>query len=183
MNRKKITQRSKFLSLVLRHQPQKIGIQLDAQGWVKVDVLLEALGNNHRELSLEELQEVVANNNKKRFAFSEDGQMIRASQGHSVKIDLGYVPKSPPEILYHGTATRFLDSIQENGLIKGKRHHVHLSADLETASKVGKRHGKLVILKVQSKAMEKLGFEFFQSENGVWLTEKVPVEYLMFPKN
>lgn len=181
MNHKELVRRSKFLSLVLRHQPQKINIQLDEQGWVDTDVLLAALAKNRVRLSLEELEEVVANNNKKRFAFNEDKTRIRASQGHSVSIDLGYRPISPPQWLFHGTATRFIDSIREKGLIKGKRHHVHLSADLETATRVGGRHGKVVVLLVESKKMEADGFEFFQSENGVWLTDHVPLRYLVFP--
>ncbi|MCI4667694.1 MAG: RNA 2'-phosphotransferase [Bacteroidia bacterium] len=182
MNQKKIIQRSKFLSLVLRHKPEKIGIQLDENGWVKVNHLLKALSEKKQPLSIEELEEVVEKNNKKRFAFNEDKSLIRASQGHSVDIKLGYEAIAPPETLFHGTATRFLESIREKGLIKGNRHHVHLSAELDTASKVGARHGKLVVLKVRSADMAKEGFEFYRSENGVWLTDHVPVEFLIFPE-
>jgi putative RNA 2'-phosphotransferase len=172
---------SKFLSLVLRHKPEEIGIQLDAAGWVPVAEFLRACQAHGFSIKREELEEVVRTNDKQRFAFSEDGLMIRASQGHSVEVKLDYQPLMPPEILYHGTATRFLDSIKEQGLIKGKRHHVHLSGDEATAIKVGARHGKAVVLVIQSLQMHKDGFIFYQSENGVWLTEKVPANYLTLP--
>ncbi|MEO1451132.1 MAG: RNA 2'-phosphotransferase, partial [Bacteroidota bacterium] len=119
-----------------------------------------------------------ATNNKKRFAFDETGQRIRASQGHSVQVDLGYPPQTPPETLYHGTAQRFVSTILQEGLEKRQRHDVHLSTHLDTASQVGRRHGQLVILEVDSKAMHAAGHKFYQSENGVWLTEKVPPAYL-----
>lgn len=172
---------SKFLSLVLRHKPEEIGIQLDAAGWVPVAELLSACQAHGFSIKPEELEEVVRTNDKQRFAFSEDGLMIRASQGHSVEVKLDYQPLMPPEILYHGTATRFLDSIKEQGLIKGKRHHVHLSGDEATAIKVGARHGKAVVLVISSLQMHKDGFIFYQSENGVWLTEKVPTQYMTIP--
>ncbi|MEO0900124.1 MAG: RNA 2'-phosphotransferase [Bacteroidota bacterium] len=181
MKHNQLKRTSKFLSLILRHQPQKIGIQLDPHGWVEVDTLLAKLSEHSFLLKIEELEEVVATNNKKRFAFNEEKTHIRASQGHSVEITLGYEAVEPPDMLFHGTAIKFLDSIKESGLIKGKRHHVHMSADLDTASKVGMRHGKLVILMVKSLAMHKAGYEFFVSENGVWLTDAVPVEFLEFP--
>lgn len=171
---------SKFLSLVLRHQPEKIGLRLDKSGWASVDRLIEAARENGIEFTLEELQYVVANNDKKRFAFSPDGLLIRASQGHSIEIELGYEPVEPPEVLYHGTAESFLTSIRERGLIKGKRHHVHLSADVETAMKVGRRHGKPIALRVEARQMRREGLVFYLSENGVWLTEHVPVQYLVF---
>jgi putative RNA 2'-phosphotransferase len=129
-------------------------------------------------ITTEELQHVVANNDKKRFSFSDDGLSIRASQGHSIEIALGYEPAMPPEILYHGTAERFLPSIRAQGLLKGKRHHVHLSADVETATKVGQRHGKPVVLEVKAGQMLRDGFVFHLSANGVWLTEHVPAFYL-----
>jgi len=172
---------SKFLSLVLRHKPQEIGIQLDAAGWVSVGELLSACQAHGFSIRRDELEEVVRTNDKQRFAFSEDNLMIRASQGHSVEVKLDYQPLTPPEILYHGTATRFLDSIKEQGLIKGKRHHVHLSSDEATAIKVGARHGKAIVLVIESMQMHKDGFIFYQSENGVWLTEKVPTVYLKIP--
>ena len=172
---------SKFLSLVLRHQPDKIGITLDKAGWVAVDELLRACQQHSFPITLEELKIVVATSDKKRFAFNEDGTQIRANQGHSVEVELGYQPVTPPALLYHGTAERFLVSIRQQGLVKGQRHHVHLSADEATALKVGVRHGKPVVLQVQSGVMHRAGYLFFQSENGVWLTEYVPAAYLVIP--
>ncbi|MGE0130017.1 MAG: RNA 2'-phosphotransferase [Blastocatellales bacterium] len=171
---------SKFLSLVLRHQPEKIGLKLDESGWTSVEHLIEAARRHGIEFTLEELQHVVANNDKKRFSFSGDGLSIRANQGHSIEIELGYEPAEPPEVLYHGTAEKFLTSIKQQGLIKGKRHHVHLSADVETAVKVGQRHGKPTILRVKAGQMYQDSFVFYISANGVWLTERVPVQYLVF---
>lgn len=176
-NNKKI---SKFLSLVLRHQPEIIGLNLDENGWAETQTLLEKLAKNNRKIDLQTLEEVVVSNDKKRFAFNADKTKIRASQGHSIHINLGYVPLEPPEILFHGTATQFLDSIKKQGLLKGNRHHVHLSKDVETARSVGSRHGKVVVLKVKALEMYQGGFEFFVSENQVWLTDFVPVEYLEF---
>lgn len=172
---------SKFLSLVLRHQPETIGIQLDAQGWVRVSDLLVALSNAKFSLSLDELQEVVRTSDKKRFSFSEDGELIRANQGHSIQIDLGYEQAIPPPVLFHGTAERFVASIQCQGLIKGQRHHVHLSTNTETALKVGQRYGRPVLLIISSERMSKEGYLFFRSANDVWLTDHVPVEYIEFP--
>jgi len=172
---------SKFLSLVLRHQPDKIGVTLDKAGWVAVDELLRACQQHSLPITLEELKTVVATSDKKRFAFSEDGTQIRASQGHSVEVELGYQPVTLPALLYHGTAERFLASIRQQGLVKGQRHHVHLSADEATAQKVGVRHGKPVVLQVQSGMMHRDGYFFFQSENGVWLTDHVPAAYLVIP--
>ena len=151
---------------------------LDENGWVDVDVLLAAIAAHNRSLTREELDEIVATNNKKRFAFSEDGKRIRARQGHSLSVDLGLQPQTPPSILYHGTAVGFLPSIQENGLQKMNRQHVHLSDTKETAHNVGSRHGKPAILRVDAKAMETAGYSFFLSENGVWLTDEVPSQYL-----
>lgn len=176
-----MVKKSKFLSLVLRHKPETINLQLDEAGWVSVEAILEACRKYNFDLSYDELHEVVETNDKKRFAFSDDGKRIRASQGHSIDVELGYTPKEPPEKLFHGTATRFLDSIKEKGLIKGERHHVHLSQDFETAVKVGSRRGKSVVLEIDSKRMHIAGIEFFISENGVWLTETVPTDYITFP--
>lgn len=172
---------SKFLSLVLRHKPETIGLELDAQGWTSVSDLLLALSTSRFPLSLAELQEVVRSNDKQRFSFSDDGTQIRANQGHSLSIDLGYEQAVPPTLLFHGTAERFLISIRQHGLIKGQRHHVHLSADTETALNVGKRYGKPVVLRIASEGMNKDGHLFFRSANGVWLTEHVPVNYIAFP--
>ncbi len=178
MNEKQRTKTSKFLSLVLRHEPERIGLTLDAAGWAEVDALLTALRHHGHAITRAELEEVVATNEKKRFAFSDDGRRIRASQGHSVEVELGYAPQTPPEQLYHGTATRFVSSILAEGLIKGERQHVHLSADRDTALKVGQRHGQPALFIVNAVRMQAAGHAFFRSENGVWLTEHVPVEFL-----
>jgi len=170
---------SKLLSLVLRHDPGAIGITLDEQGWVDVELLLEAIAvRKGKPVDRATLEEIVATNDKKRFAFSEDGKRIRASQGHSLNVDLDLQATEPPSELFHGTATRFLESIMEKGLIPGERQHVHLSADEITAHKVGSRHGKPVILKVDCRAMRVAGSEFFLSANGVWLTASVLPQFL-----
>lgn len=181
MSPKALLQASKFLSLVLRHRPELIGLVLDEQGWCDTEDLLAKVNQHGRKLTLAQLQEVVTSNNKQRFAFSPDGSRIRANQGHSVSVELGLQPQAPPEILFHGTVGQFLPAIQEQGLIKGKRHHVHLSPDRETAMKVGQRRGQPVILQVKARALHEAGGEFFLSENGVWLTEQVQPEYLIFP--
>lgn len=172
---------SKLLSLVLRHDPGHIGITLDAAGWTDVDVLLAALASHGTPLSREALAELVATSDKQRFALSPDGQRIRANQGHSVPVELGLLPALPPPRLYHGTVDRFLDSIRQSGLLKGERHHVHLSVDLFTARKVGARRGRPVVLTVRADEMAAAGHTFFQSDNGVWLTEHVPPVYMDFP--
>ena len=172
---------SKFLSYVLRHQPGSIGLTLDAQGWAAVDELLAAAARHGDAITREELDEVVETNDKKRFAVSEDGTRIRASQGHSVEIELGYRPVTPPEVLYHGTTPKFLEAIRRDGLKRMNRHHVHLSSDRETATNVGSRRGKPVILEVATGEMARAGKLFYLSENGVWLTDDVPPAYLTFP--
>lgn len=172
---------SKFLSLVLRHQPEKIGLKLSEEGWVRVSDLLPAMEAHGLSVTLQELQRVVATNDKQRFAFSADGTLIRASQGHSVQVTLGYESASPPAILYHGTAKRFLPSIRQQGLLKGKRHDVHLSEKQETAVSVGSRYGRPVILRIACERMSSDGHVFVRSANGVWLTGHVPVEYIEFP--
>lgn len=171
---------SKTLSLVLRHDPQHLGLQLDPGGWVEVDDLLARLSSTGKEVSRERLETVVAENNKQRFSFSEDGLRIRANQGHSVPVDLGLSPLEPPEVLYHGTATRFLESILEKGLLPGSRQHVHLSHEKETAVTVGRRHGKPAVLTVRAGEMHRKGTAFFRSDNGVWLTDHVPTTCLVF---
>lgn len=178
MQAKELIRLSKFLSLVLRHRPQLIGITLDEQGWTDVPTLLQKANAAGTPLDMETLRFVVENNNKKRFVLDETKARIRAAQGHSVEVALGYSAQEPPEILYHGTAERFLKSILELGLQKRQRHHVHLSHDVETARSVGSRHGRPVILEVRAGAMQNAGFQFFISENGVWLTDEVPAEYL-----
>lgn len=169
---------SKFLSLVLRHKPETIGIQLDKNGWTDVQILLQKIQQFGKAIDLKTLQAVVDNNDKKRFAFNEDRSKIRANQGHSLKIELGYTPQTPPDILYHGTVERFLESIFQTGLDKRQRHHVHLSSEIATATNVGKRRGKPVILKINTLKMHADGFLFYLSKNGVWLTEKVPLKYI-----
>ncbi|MGW8389545.1 RNA 2'-phosphotransferase [Pseudoduganella sp. HUAS MS19] len=170
--------KSKFLSLVLRHKPEQIGLVLDQNGWASIDELIALAHARGTDLSRPQIESIVENNNKKRFAISADGTKIRANQGHSFDIALGLPPQSPPERLYHGTATRFLASIRESGLHAGSRQHVHLSSDLETAEKVGSRHGKPAVLTVESGQMARNGHLFYRSENGVWLTESVPAAYL-----
>ena len=171
---------SKFLSLVLRHQPEAIGLKLDANGWINVDELIQRANAEGKKLTRPLLEEVVAENDKKRFAFSEDGQRIRASQGHSIDVDLAITPREPPEFLYHGTATRFIEAIREHGLKSMSRQHVHLSADRETAVKVGQRHGKPYVLTIRSQDMANAGHKFWLSANGVWLSEPVPTAYINF---
>jgi len=175
---KELTAISKFLSLVLRHQPQQIGLALDEAGWVAVDDLLHRAQVAGRPISRTQLQQVVAESDKQRFALSSDGQRIRANQGHSVDVELGLAPEVPPERLYHGTATRFLASILADGLRKGQRHHVHLTEDLATAGAVGRRYGALALLEVDAARMHREGGVFMRTANGVWLTEAVPPAYL-----
>ena len=174
-----ITRISKFLSLILRHQPEKIGITLDNEGWANVNELIEKSKKAGIEFDLPTLQVVVKTNNKKRFAFNPTGDKIRASQGHSVKVELGYSPQTPPDFLFHGTAIQNLSSILEKGLEKRTRQHVHLSSDKETAKKVGQRHGEPVVLTIMAKRMQEEGSEFYFSANGVWLTEHVPPKFIV----
>lgn len=174
------TKISKFLSYILRHQPEAIGLVLDDNGWADMGELIDK-ANRSKEintLTRELIHDVVKSSDKQRFAISEDGNKIRANQGHSVQVDLQLKPMEPPEILYHGTATRFLDDILKDGLKAQKRQHVHLSNDVETATKVGQRYGKPVILKIKARLMHEQGFVFYLSENGVWLTQVVPCEHL-----
>ena len=178
---KRLVKISKFLSLVLRHQPERIGLRLDEQVWVGISELVDGARRAGMELSIELVQEVVQKNDKKRFKISEDGSRIRASQGHSISIHLGLEPVEPPEILFHGTASPFLPSIREKGLTRRSRQHVHLSPDERTATRVGRRHGKPVVLRIQARRMHDQGYVFFFSENGVWLTGSIPVSYIEFP--
>ena len=171
------TKTSKFLSFVLRHNPDAIGLTLDSAGWASVDELITCAANDGKTLTRDHIREVVETNNKQRFILSDDGNRIRANQGHSIKIELGLEAVDPPEMLYHGTATRFLDSIQREGLQPRNRHHVHLSKEIETAINVGSRHGKPVVLQIDARKMASDGCEFFCSANGVWLTDEVPPRY------
>jgi putative RNA 2'-phosphotransferase len=172
---------SKFMSLVLRHNPEEIGLALDENGWADVAELIARANLKGVRLTRNDLLTIVETNDKKRFAFSEDGTRIRASQGHSIEVDLALSPIEPPARLFHGTASRFLESIRAQGLLRGKRQHVHLSPDELIATKVGQRHGKPVVLQVLAGQMHQAGRPFFRSANGVWLTEHVPAEYLVFP--
>lgn len=178
MTAKQIKSISKFLSLVLRHKPETIGLKLDENGWTSVQDLLEKMKGAGKVIDFETLTLVVENNDKKRFAFNEDRTLLRANQGHSIAIELDYAPVVPPAILYHGTAERNLDSIFESGLDKRQRHHVHLSTDQKTAKTVGSRYGKPIVLAIATLQMHQDGFIFYQSKNGVWLTEEVPVKYI-----
>ena len=173
-----LTHISKLLSKILRHQPDLIDIQLDENGWVEVSTLLQNLEKYQTQISFEQLKEVVDTNSKKRFSFNDDFSKIRANQGHSIEVDLALQTQTPPDILYHGTVEKNLDSIFEKGLSKMNRHHVHLSADTETAQKVGMRHGKPIILTIESKKMYDQGYVFYLSENQVWLTDSVPSEFI-----
>lgn len=181
MNEQDQKRASKFMSLVLRHQPEVAGLTLDDAGWVPVGDLLEGLARKNRRLSRAELQQTVETNDKKRFEFSDDGTQIRASQGHSVNVELGYEPQQPPPTLLHGTIEKFLDSIRDKGLVKRSRQHVHLHDDRQVAIQVGSRRGLPVILEVDSAAMASQGFEFFCSTNAVWLTDHVPPQFIRFP--
>ncbi|MHC4945992.1 MAG: RNA 2'-phosphotransferase [Planctomycetota bacterium] len=169
---------SKFLSYVLRHKPEKIGLELDGQGWASIDDLIECTCASGRTLDRALLMEVVRTNDKQRFAISDDGTRIRASQGHSIPVDLELEPSEPPELLFHGTADRFLDSILAKGIQPRNRQHVHLSLDHATAVKVGQRHGRPVVLEIEAKAMHSSGHPFFLSANNVWLALEVPPEFL-----
>jgi putative RNA 2'-phosphotransferase len=181
MNEKETIRTGKFLSLVLRHEPERVGLQLGEAGWVGVTELLDAVNRHGVALTLDQLKHIVATSDKKRYAFSDDGSQIRANQGHSVEIDLQYPPQTPPEILYHGTATRFLDGIRQHGLQKMERHDVHLSAETKVTVQVGSRHGKPVLLVIRAGEMHRAGHVFRCSTNGVWLVENVPVQFIEFP--
>jgi putative RNA 2'-phosphotransferase len=172
-------QLSKFLSLILRHKPETVGITLDEHGWAGVEELLEGICRSGRIIDYPTLERIVAENDKQRFALSPDGKKIRANQGHSVSVDVELKPMDPPEVLYHGTVEKNKASIEAKGLIKGTRLYVHLSADVETAMKVaGRRKGEKLIYEVAAGEMSRDGFKFYLSVNGVWLTDKVPCEYL-----
>jgi putative RNA 2'-phosphotransferase len=172
---------SRFLSKVLRHAPESVGLRLDDAGWVDVDDLLAASERAGVPLDRPTLERVVAENDKQRFALSADGVRIRASQGHSVPVELGLAPVVPPDVLFHGTADRNLESIRARGLVPGRRTHVHLSTDEATAVNVGRRHGRPVVLRIESGEMHRTGQPFFRSDNGVWLTGAVPPAHIHFP--
>lgn len=171
---------SKTLSLVLRHKPEALGIELDEQGWTAVSKLVTAFNKQGISLDFDLLADIVAENDKQRFSFNDDQSLIRANQGHSLDVDLDLTSLEPPEILYHGTVGKFMASIRKEGLLKMTRQHVHLSPDLDTAFNVGGRRGKPIILRVKSKLMYEKGYGFFLSKNGVWLTEHVPPSFIIF---
>lgn len=176
------TKTSKFLSLVLRHKPETIGMQLDPDGWLEIDALIRNANNVGKSLTLEMLHDVVATNDKQRFSLSDDGLRIRANQGHSIPdINLSLTAVAPPDQLFHGTVEQFLESIRARGLCKRSRNHVHLSSSNETARQVGARRGRPVILTVDANAMHEAGHKFFLSANNVWLTDSVPYEFITYP--
>lgn len=168
---------SKFISLILRHKPETIGIALDEHGWADVEELIEGIGRT-RPFDMEMLEEIVRTDNKQRYSFNEDKTLIRANQGHSIPVDVELPVTAPPEYLYHGTGQKYVESIDQIGLISKSRLYVHLSAEMETAVTVGRRHGKPVVYRVKSGQMQKDGYAFYLSVNGVWLTKEVPAKYL-----
>nr|WP_315201138.1 RNA 2'-phosphotransferase [uncultured Flavobacterium sp.] len=180
MNEKATKGISKFLSFVLRHSPETIGLELDENGWADVEDLISKCSKDGNTLNLELLEFVVENNDKKRFVFNEDKTKIRASQGHSISVELDLAETEPSDYLYHGTVGKFLENIRKEGLQKMSRQHVHLSKDKETAIKVGSRRGVAQILTIRSGEMYKDGFKFYLSENNVWLTDQVPIKYIEF---
>ncbi len=168
---------SKFLSLILRHKPEEIGITLDEHGWANVDDLIAGISKT-QPFSMDMLEEIVLTDEKMRYSFNEDKTLIRANQGHSVSVDVELEEKIPPDTLYHGTGEKYVSSIQMQGLIPKSRLYVHLSLDIDTAVKVGARHGKPIVYQVDASKMIANGYKFYLSANGVWLTEKVPAKYL-----
>lgn len=169
---------SKYISLVLRHRPEEAGIGLDEHGWADVEALIAGMNAGGRKIDREILEEIVRTDKKQRYSFNEDGRLIRANQGHSIPVDVELAKQVPPEYLYHGTAARFLESIRQQGLLPMSRLYVHLSGDVDTARVVGKRHGRLVVLKIRSGDMHRDGIPFYRSRNGVWLAKKVDAKYL-----
>ena len=172
-----LTETSRYIALILRHKPETINIKLDEHGWANVDELIKGVSKTH-PLTMEMLEKIVEIDDKQRFAFNEDKTFIRANQGHSVSVDVELREKIPPKVLYHGAAEKYVESIERSGLISKSRLYVHLSETVETAIKVGTRHGKPVIYTVDTERMTADGFKFFLSVNGVWLTKRVPLEYL-----
>lgn len=174
----KLDKLSVFVSLVLRHKPDVVGITLDVHGWANVDELINGINNTGRRINRAMLEEIVRTDNKQRYSFNTDKTLIRANQGHSIPVDVELKEQEPPDFLYHGTADKFIKGIMIKGLKPMSRLYIHLSKDIETAKKVGKRHGNPVVFKVHSGQMEHDGIKFYLSENGVWLTKKVDVKYL-----
>lgn len=168
---------SKFISLILRHKPEEIGLTLDEYGYVNTSDLIKGLNRKGYRVTISDIERIVEDDDKQRYSFNEDKTKIKANQGHSIAVNLELQDIEPPKVLYHGTATRFSESICKEGIKKQGRQYVHLSSDVETATKVGKRHGELVIFKINSEQMYKDGYKFFLSENKVWLTDYVPIKY------
>ena len=178
MSKNELTETSRFISLILRHKPEVIGITLDEHGWADTQALIEGVSRTH-PLTMELLERIVAEDEKQRYSWNEDRTKIRANQGHSVQVDVELEQKEPPEVLYHGTVEKNRASIEEKGLLRGTRLYVHLSKDVETAVKVAaRRKGKRLIYEVAAGRMFRDGFMFYQSVNGVWMTNKVPIDYL-----
>lgn len=169
---------SRYMSLILRHKPDVIGISLDEHGWANVDELIHGIAQNNKGFNMQALEEIVRTDDKQRYSFNDDKTLIRANQGHSIPVDVELEEKEPPEYLYHGTGEKYVGSIDRQGLIPKSRLYVHLSKDIDTAENVGKRHGKEVVYRVCSGKMYRDGYKFYLSANGVWLTKEVPVEYL-----
>ena len=178
MSEKEVTRISKFLSLILRHRPETIGLALDENGWANVEELIEKMNSHKLSVTRDMLDTVVSTNNKQRFAFNEHKTMIRANQGHSIRVELDLKEMVPPTYLYHGTSEKAVPSIMKTGLQKRERHHVHLSQDIPTAIAVGRRHGKPIVFCIAAQQMHQDGYIFYLSENNVWLTDFVPVQYL-----
>jgi len=172
-----LTRISKYISLILRHKPEVIGIQLDAHGWADVNALLAGISKKY-PINRDILDEIVRSDEKQRYSFSQDGTKIRANQGHSIPVDVELEQKTPPDVLWHGTGEKYVESINRIGLIPKSRLYVHLSKDYEIAKTVGNRHGKPVVYRVNAKQMAEDGYPFYLSVNGVWLTKEVPVQYL-----
>ena len=172
------TRMSCFLSLILRHKPEAAGIELDEHGWAEVVPLLEGMKNKY-PIDMDILEEIVRTDDKQRYSFNDDKTLIRANQGHSIPVDVELPITKPPKELWHGTAQKYVASIEKDGLIPKSRLYVHLSGDIETAVKVGRRHGSPVVYKIDAGQMDKDGYTFYRSVNGVWLTKTVPVQYLV----
>lgn len=169
---------SRFISLVLRHKPEVISLNIDKHGWASVDELIEKVSKWYPQMNKELLDYIVENNNKKRFSYNEDQSQIRANQGHSINVDVDLEERIPPDVLYHGTAFQNIDSIMEKGIVKGNRLYVHLSQDEKTAINVGKRHGLPIVLIINTKEMVEDGIVFYYSVNGIWLTEYISPKYI-----
>lgn len=178
MNNKQAEKISKLISLVLRHKPEVLGLELDEHGWADTHKLLNGLYTHGYELTMDDLEFIVNTDNKQRYSFSDDKKLIRANQGHSIPVDVELEEKIPPNILYHGTGKKYEESIDKHGILKLSRLYVHLSDNKDTAKNVGKRHGVPVIYAIDCKSMVEDGYTFYQSVNGVWLTEYVPFKYL-----